>query len=174
MKRKAKRITINKRVGIVAGIEGGLAQLGYFTRLVQRVVRRWPRVPHKFVHEYFFAVAQAAMWNTDEINLRVYTRAHWPLVWELAAACEKVRQIPKTHPAYWLLRMNINVTGNVDFTGKIRSTIRSDFWGEISQEIERRGGDDFSPTTLRQHAKRLGLVPPAAMQKEARRLFSVA
>jgi hypothetical protein len=163
MKIKSKAKRSNRRVGIVNGIEGGLAQLGYFTPQVQRVVRRWPRVPPMFVHEYYFAVASAALWKTNEASLKVYARAHWPLVWQLAAACDQVRRIPPTHPAHWLLKLplfiwTINPSKGEVSWGEIP-------WGDVSQEIVKRGGKacDFSATTLRQHAKRLRLVAPSRL-----------
>jgi hypothetical protein len=154
IKKHKKQIRSNKRVGIVNGIEGGLAQAGYFTPEVQRVVKKWRGcVLDRFIREYFWAIARAAFWHTKDLELHVYARAHWPLVWELAAAVEKVRALPKTHPHYWLLRLPIQVATNGEH----------DLWKEIGWQIKERGGPAFSPVTLRQSAKRLGLVAPSSL-----------
>jgi hypothetical protein len=158
--KKSKKFSrrVNHRRAFVAGFDGGLAQLGYFTPHVQRVVRKWKSRERFIKEEYFFTVAAAALWHSNTLKITAVCRAHWPMIWELAAACDKVRRIPKDHPTHWLLRMNINVQSNVRM-GKIRPETRADCWGEISEEIKLRGGPDFDVVTLRQHAKRLGLVP---------------
>jgi len=139
-RRKRESTTINRRIGIVAGIEGGLAQLGFFTHQVQRVVRL-SRVPMVFIHEYFFPIAQAALWNTNELKLRVRAKAHWPLVWELAAACEEVRNLPKSDPVYWLLRLDRLASACQNKRTPYDSSPVS--WPEIAAEIFLHGGPDF-------------------------------
>lgn len=158
MKRKdRKRNTINRRVGIVAGMEGGLAQLGFYSPQVQAVVRKWSaRVPEVFLKEYFFAVASAASWLRTTLKITVASRAHWPLIWELGTACERLRNVSKLKPVYWLMRTNLSIITN----GK-----QDDYWCEISAQIIKRGGPNFSTVTLRQAAKRLHLIPPPSLAK---------
>ena len=159
-----KRATVNRRIGVVNGIDGGLAQLGYFTPQVQRVVKKWKgRALEAFIKEYYFRAARAAWWKTNAVELKVYTRAHWPLVWELTAAVERVRLLPKTHPAYWLLRMPINVASN----DRVRSITEYAPWGTIAIQIKQSGGPLFDERVLRQSAKRLGLIAPAKVTRHA-------
>jgi hypothetical protein len=153
-RKQKKQLRSNKRVGIVHGIDGGLAQAGYWTPQVQRVVKAWQgRMSEKFIREYFLPIATTAMWNTNDLSLHVHARAHWPLVWKLTAAVEKVRNLPKSHPHHWLLRLPIHVATNGEH----------DLWKEIGWQIKQRGGSSFSPEVLRQAAKRLRLVAPAKL-----------
>lgn len=170
-RRRTRRNTppINQRVGIWNAAHGGLERLGYFTPQVQRVVKRWKH-RERFAREYFHDIAGAALWNSNEIKLRVHARAHWPMVWELAAACDYLRKLPKKHPTHWLLQLDRIASAVMSLPAsnrrkRIGGQVNVEYvsWREICAEIKARGGPDFSDSngkcvSLRKQASRLKLA----------------
>ena len=155
MKKKEFPQTVNRRIDVAP--EGGtLAKLGFYTRQVQTVVRKWDgKVPRELLEDYFRVVAMPVVtFGTCDATLkfRFVIREHWPLVFELGTAISKVvnddGNIDK-----WLLTQPISVATN----GKW------DSWDSLAEFIGKRVGQSRSQgftNTVKARAKRLRLLTP--------------
>jgi len=123
-----------------------VAECGWYTTPVQHVVKRWRgRVREDLLQGYFMDVAFALRERSHSFN--VVERSHWPAVFELGLALDKVL-CDRSKPAYWLLTLPINVAVNMELEP----------WGELSARIVKNGGPHFDPRTLRKTAERLKIT----------------
>jgi hypothetical protein len=153
-KRKPQK-SINRRVDVAP--EGGtLAKLGFYTRQVQAIVRKWEgKVPRDMLEDYFRVVAMPVVTYRScnaTLHFRFVIPEHWPLVFQLGKAIADVmaddRNIDK-----WLLTLPISVASN----GKWES------WDSLAEDIGKRVGQSRSTgftDKVKVRAKRLRLLTP--------------
>jgi hypothetical protein len=156
MKKCKPQKSINRRIDVAP--EGGtLAKLGFYTRQVQAVVRKWDgKVPREMLEDYFRVVAMPVVTFGScnaTLHFRFVIREHWQLVFQLGEAISKVvnddRNIDK-----WLLTQPISVATN----GKW------DSWDSLAEFIGKRVGQARSKgftDTVKARAKRLRLLTPS-------------
>jgi len=164
MKREKLPKTISRRVAVAP--EGGtLAELGFYTRQVQTVVRKWDdKVRGDMLEDYFRVVAMPIVFSgsTFDITLhfRFVIREHWPLVFELGHAISKVVLDDKSIDK-WLLTQPWSVATNGEWPS----------WDSIAEFIGKRIGHSGSiavkfSNQVKQRAKRLRIITPAHMSAE--------
>jgi hypothetical protein len=153
MKKCKPQKSINRRVDVAP--EGGtLAKLGFYTRQVQVVVRRWDgKVERELMENYFRVVAMPVTCEKlfdITLHFPVVILEHWPLVFELGKAIADVmaddRNIDK-----WLLKLPISVATNGEWES----------WDSLAEFIGKRVGQSRSKGftgTLKARAKRLRLL----------------
>jgi len=143
--RKPTQAKVNRRT-VFSERRTTVAECGWYTAPVQRVVKRWRgRVREDLLQGYFFDVAFALRDRSREFN--VAERSHWPAVFEFGLAMDKVL-CDRERPAYWLLTLPVNVATNSELEP----------WGELSARIVKNGGPHFDPRTLRKTAERLKIT----------------
>jgi hypothetical protein len=157
MKKRKPQKSINRRVSVAP--EGGLlAELGFFTRQVQVVVRKWEgKVSRELLEDYFTVVARAVVFETRnnfdvQLHFRFVIREYWPLVFELGLAISKVVNDDENIDR-WLLMQPISVAKN----GKW------DSWDSLAEFIGKRVGQAKSQgfaNTVKARAKRLRILTP--------------
>src|SRR6186713_3258130 len=106
MKRRKHPKTVTRRIDVAP--EGGvLAMLGFYTRQVQSVVRRWEgKVRRDMLEDYFCVVAMPVRDGTNfdiTLHFRFVICEHWPLVFQLGNAIADVMQDDKSIDK-WLLK----------------------------------------------------------------------
>jgi hypothetical protein len=127
---------------------GTVAQLGFYSSPVQKVVKRWlPFFRVETVEDFFRPIALTILHNRA-CNMAIKNSLELALVNELITAFTKVCN-KRDKPDYWLLKLPLSVQTNWKFDG----------WKDVSRQIERSGGPDFLPATLAQQAKSLRLTP---------------
>lgn len=143
--RKPTQAKVNRRT-VFSEKRTTVAECGWYTTPVQHVVKRWRgRVREDLLQGYFMDVAFALRERSHSFN--VVERSHWPAVFELGLALDKVL-CDRSKPAYWLLTLPINVAVNMELEP----------WGELSARIVKNGGPHFDPRTLRKTAERLKIT----------------
>ena len=144
-KRKPAQIRVNRRT-VFSEKRTILAEYGWYTTPVQHVVKRsrW-KVREDLLQKYFMDVAVALRDRSQ--HLAVAACSHWPVVFELGLALNKVL-CERKNPAYWLLTLPVNVAVNREL----------ETWGELSARIVKNGGPDFDTRTLRKTAERLKIT----------------
>ena len=164
MKKLKTPKTISRRVDVAP--EGGhLAKLGFYTKQVQFVVRRWDgKVRQDLLEDYFRGVAMplvsgGSMFDVT-LHFRVVIREHWPLVFELGHAISQVVTDSKNIDK-WLLTEPWSVATNGEW----------DSWDSIAEFIGKRIGHSGSDATrfsnkVKQRAKRLKLLTPPGLAAE--------
>lgn len=148
-RQKLPRPNNNARVHI-APVGGLLAEFGFFSTPVQKVMKKWLKViSQDILEDYFNLVAlpviRSQMWGSSEIRGQIKNRDHWQAVFELGSAIASI-MAHKDKPEYWLLTMpQISVASGFEFEG----------WQKISERISCGGGPRFEPSTLAKTYSRL-------------------
>lgn len=144
-KRKPTQTRVNRRT-VFSEKRTILAEYGWYTTPVQHVVKRSRgKVREDLLQKYFMDVAVAL--RDRSRNVSVAACSHWPVVFELGLALNKVLS-DHERPASWLLRLPVNIATN----GELEP------WGELSQRIVQSGGPEFTQDTLRKTAERMKIT----------------
>lgn len=135
--------------------------LGFYTKQVQSVVRRWDgKVRRDMLEDYFRVVAMPVRNGTNfdiTLHFRFVIREHWPLVFQLGNAIADVMQDDKNIDK-WLLKEPWSVATNGEWES----------WDSIAEFIGKRIGHSgvdavkFS-NQVKQRAKRLRILTPPHM-----------
>jgi hypothetical protein len=89
-----------------------LANLGFYTSPVQKVVRkRHGEIDAETIENYFRRVAMPVIHDKTSLEIGFVWPHHWPVIWELGIAITKVMQNDKSLDK-WLLKLPLSVATN--------------------------------------------------------------